>query len=97
LKAPIYPERVSYSFSTKTVKSRLEETVLKADSPNHVKTLQPHSGRGVNLEIVYRSLLRIASHLAISQSSKGVAHEDYSFELAVLIKGLSKFQSAWKE
>lgn len=48
---------------------------MKADSPNHVKTLQPHSGQGVNLEIVYRSLLRIASHLAISQSSEGVAHK----------------------
>lgn len=48
---------------------------MNADSPNHVKTRQPYSGQGVNLEMVFRSLLRIASHLDISQSSEGVAHE----------------------
>jgi hypothetical protein len=41
----------------------LEETGLKSDSPNHAKTLQPNTGQGVNLEMVYRSLLRIIAHL----------------------------------
>jgi hypothetical protein len=53
----------------------LEETGLKSDSPNHVKTLKPHSGQGVNLEMVYRSLLRIIARLDETQYTQGTLRQ----------------------
>jgi len=52
-----------------------EENGLKAEPTTDEPTSQLNKQRGVNLEMVYRSLLRIASHLDISQSSGDVAHE----------------------
>jgi hypothetical protein len=48
---------------------------LKSDSPNHVTTLQPHSGQGVNLETVYRSLLRIIAGLDEKQYTEDVLRQ----------------------
>jgi hypothetical protein len=48
---------------------------LKADSPNHVKTPQPHSGQGVNLEMVYRSLLNIVARLDEKQYTQGMLRQ----------------------
>jgi hypothetical protein len=48
---------------------------LKAEPTTNEATSQPNKQQGVNLEMVYRSLLRIASHLDISQSSRDVAYE----------------------
>jgi hypothetical protein len=47
---------------------------LKAEPTTNEPTSQLNKQPGVNLEMVYRSLLRIASHLDISQSSGDVAH-----------------------
>jgi hypothetical protein len=52
-----------------------EENGLKAESTPNEPTSQLNKQPGVNLEMVYRSLLRIASHLDISPSSGDVAHE----------------------
>lgn len=48
---------------------------MKAEPTPNEPTSQLNKQQGVNLEMVYRSLLRIASHLDISQSSGDVAHE----------------------
>lgn len=48
---------------------------MKAEPTTNEPTSQLNKQQGVNLEMVYRSLLRIASHLDISQSSGDVAHE----------------------
>jgi len=48
---------------------------LKADSTNHTKTLQPHTGQGVNLETVYRSLLRIIARLDEKQYTEGMLRQ----------------------
>jgi len=48
---------------------------LKAEPTTKEPTSQLNREQGVNLEMVYRSLLRIASHLDISASSGDVAHE----------------------
>jgi hypothetical protein len=48
---------------------------LKAEPTTNEPTSQLNREQAVNLEMVYRSLLRIASHLDISQSSGDVAHE----------------------
>lgn len=48
---------------------------MKAEPTTNEPTSQLNKQQGVNLEMVYRSLLRIASHLDISQSSEDVAHE----------------------
>ncbi|XWX03425.1 hypothetical protein VZO05_13035 [Aggregatilineales bacterium SYSU G02658] len=45
---------------------------MKSDLPNHVTTLQLHTERGVNLEMVYRSLLRIIAGLDEKQYTEGV-------------------------
>lgn len=47
---------------------------MKAEPTTDEPTSQLNKQQGVNLEMVYRSLLRIASHLDISQSSGDVAH-----------------------
>lgn len=54
---------------------RLEETGLKSDSSNYVITQQPHSGQGVNLETVYRSLLRIIARLDEKQYTESVLRQ----------------------
>jgi len=54
---------------------------LKADSPNHVKTRQPHSGQGVNLEMVYRSLLRIIARLDEKEYTEGMLRQTTEVEL----------------
>jgi len=48
---------------------------LKAEPKAHEQNPQLNKQQGVNLEIVYRSLLRIASHLDMTKSGGGVAHE----------------------
>lgn len=48
---------------------------MKSDSPNHVKTQKPHTGQGVNLETVYRSLLRIIARLDEKQYTEGVLRQ----------------------
>jgi hypothetical protein len=48
---------------------------LNSDSPNHMKTLQPHIGQGVNLEMVYRSLLNIVAHLDEKQYTQGMLRQ----------------------
>ena len=48
---------------------------MKSDSPNHVKTRQPHSGQGVNLEMVYRSLLNIIARLDEKQYTQGMLRQ----------------------
>lgn len=48
---------------------------MKSDSPNHVKTRQPHSGQGVNLETVYRSLLNIVARLDEKQYTEDVLRQ----------------------
>lgn len=48
---------------------------MKAEPTTNESTSQLNKQQGVNLEMVYCSLLRIASHLDISQSSRDVAHE----------------------
>jgi hypothetical protein len=60
---------------------RLEEAGLKADSPNHVKTLQPNTGQGVNLETVYRSLLRIIARLDEKQYTEAMLRQTTEREL----------------
>jgi hypothetical protein len=54
---------------------------LNSDSPNHVTTLQPHSGQGVNLETVYRSLLRIIARLDETQYTQGMLRQTTEREL----------------
>jgi hypothetical protein len=54
---------------------------LNSDSPNHVTTLQPHTGQGVNLETVYRSLLGIIARLDETQYTKGVLRQTTEQEL----------------
>jgi hypothetical protein len=54
---------------------------LKSDSPNDVTTLQPHSGQGVNLETVYRSLLRIIARLGETQYTEDVLRQTTEVEL----------------
>ncbi len=48
---------------------------MKAEPKTHEPNLQLNNQQGVNLEMVYRSLLRIASHLDTTKSGEGVAHE----------------------
>jgi hypothetical protein len=48
---------------------------LKAEPTTHEANPQLNKQQGVNLEMVYRSLLRIASHLDLTKSDEGVAHE----------------------
>jgi hypothetical protein len=48
---------------------------LKSDSPNHLKLQQPHSGQGVNLEMVYRSLLRIIARLDETQYTQDMLRQ----------------------
>jgi hypothetical protein len=40
-----------------------------------VKTRQPHTGQGVNLETVYRSLLRIIARLDEKQYTQGLLRQ----------------------
>ncbi len=54
---------------------------MNADSPNYVKTLQPHTGQGVNLETVYRSLLRIIARLDETQYTQGMLRQTTEREL----------------
>jgi hypothetical protein len=54
---------------------------LKSDSPNHVTTLQPHTGQGVNLETVYRSLLNIVARLDETQYTQGMLRQTTEREL----------------
>lgn len=54
---------------------------MKSDSPNHVTTLQPHTGQGVNLETVYRSLLNIIAHLDETQYTQGMLRQTTEQEL----------------
>lgn len=54
---------------------------MKSDSPNHVTTLQPHTGQGVNLETVYCSLLRIIARLDETQYTQGVLRQTTEREL----------------
>jgi hypothetical protein len=60
---------------------RSEEAGLKADSQNHVKTRQPHGGQSVNLEMVYRSLLRIIACLDETQYTQGMLRQTTEVEL----------------
>jgi hypothetical protein len=48
---------------------------LKAEPKAHEPKSQLNKQQGVNLEMVYRLLLRIASHLDTTKSGGGVAHE----------------------
>ena len=48
---------------------------MKAEPKTHERIPQLNKQQGVNLEMVYRSLLRIASHLDMKKSGEGVAHE----------------------
>lgn len=48
---------------------------MKSDSPNHLKTQQPHSEQGVNLEMVYRSLLRIIARLDEKQYTEDMLRQ----------------------
>lgn len=48
---------------------------MKSDSPNHLTTLQPHTGQGVNLEMAYRSLLRIIARLDETQYTEAVLRQ----------------------
>ena len=54
---------------------------MNSDSPNHVTTLQPHTGQGVNLEMVYRSLLRIIARLDETQYTQGMLRQTTEREL----------------
>jgi hypothetical protein len=54
---------------------------LKSDSPNHVTTLRPHTGQGVNLETVYRSLLNIVARLDETQYTQGMLRQTTEREL----------------
>jgi hypothetical protein len=54
---------------------------LKSDSPNHVKTRQPNTGQGVNLETVYRSLLNIVARLDETQYTQGMLRQTTEQEL----------------
>ncbi|NJO84818.1 MAG: hypothetical protein HC828_19985 [Blastochloris sp.] len=54
---------------------------MKSDSPNQVTTLQPHSGQDVNLETVYRSLLRIIARLDEKQYTQGMLCQTTEQEL----------------
>jgi hypothetical protein len=53
----------------------VEEAGLKSDSPNDLKLQQPNSGQGVNLEMVYRSLLNIVAHLDETQYTEGMLRQ----------------------
>jgi hypothetical protein len=46
-----------------------------------VKTRQPHSGQSVNLETVYRSLLRIIARMDETQYTQGVLRQTTEQEL----------------
>lgn len=48
---------------------------MNSDSQNHVTTLQPHTGQSVNLEMVYRSLLRIIARLDETQYTEGMLRQ----------------------
>ncbi len=54
---------------------------MKSDSPNRVKTLQPNTGQSVNLEMVYRSLLRIIARLDEKQYTEGMLCQTTEREL----------------
>jgi hypothetical protein len=44
---------------------------LQSDSPTQAETPQPNIQQGVNLEMVYRSLLNIIAHLDERQYTEG--------------------------
>lgn len=48
---------------------------MKAEPKAHEQKSQLNKQQGVNLEMVYRSLLRIASRLDTTKTVEGVAHE----------------------
>jgi len=48
---------------------------LKSHSLNYVKTLKPNIEQGVNLETVYRSLLRIIARLDEKQYTEGMLRQ----------------------
>jgi hypothetical protein len=48
---------------------------LNSDSQNHVKKRQPYTGQSVNLEMVYRSLLRIIARLDETQYTEGMLRQ----------------------
>ena len=48
---------------------------MKSDLPKHVKPPQPHTGQDVNLEMVYRSLLRIIARLDEKQYTEGMLRQ----------------------
>src|SRR5690606_5573542 len=52
-----------------------EENGLKAEPTTNEPTSQLNKQQGINLEMLYRLLLRIASNLDISMSSGDVAHK----------------------
>jgi hypothetical protein len=48
---------------------------LNSDSLKHLKTRQPHSEQSVNLEMGYRSLLRIIARLDEKQYTEGMLRQ----------------------
>lgn len=54
---------------------------MKSDSTNNVTTIQSHTGQGVNLETVYRSLLRIIARLDEKQYTQGMLRQTTEVEL----------------
>ncbi len=54
---------------------------MDSDSPNYMKTQQPHIEQGVNLEMVYRSLLRIIARLDEKQYTQGMLRQTTEVEL----------------
>lgn len=60
---------------------RFEGSGLKSDSANHAKTPELNTGQGVNLEMVYRSLLNIIAHLDETQYTQGMLRQTTEREL----------------
>jgi hypothetical protein len=54
---------------------RLEEAGLNSDSQNYVKTPQLNTEQGINLEMVYRSLLRIVARLDENEYTEGMLRQ----------------------
>jgi hypothetical protein len=60
-----------HSIHHRSIDDLSEEPRLRSDSPTQTATPQSNTRQGVNLEMVYRSLLNIVAHLDERQYTEG--------------------------
>ena len=60
-----------HSIHHRSINDLSEEPRLQSDTPRQAETPQSNTRHGVNLEMVYRSLLNIVAHLDERQYTEG--------------------------